>query len=129
MQLQVFLPQEILIDLPVHKVTAESEHGSFSLLPQHIDCLAILVPGILTYTSLDNEEIFVAVDEGILVKCGSEIRVSTRHAVQGRELGQLRQKIDQHFRILDDQERRMRSALAQLESGLARYFTASEWGR
>lgn len=126
MKLKLYLPQEILIDRLVKKVIAESKHGAFCLLPHHIDCLAILVPGILTYQTMEDEEVFVAVDEGILVKCDSEVRVSTRHGIQGQDLNHLKQQINRRFRILDEQERQTRTALAKLEAGLARYFTASQ---
>ncbi|PZD70912.1 ATP synthase epsilon chain [Acaryochloris thomasi RCC1774] len=124
MQIQIFLPNEILIDQSVSKVTAEAEHGTFCLLPHHIDCLAILVPGIVTLVADQGEETFVAVDEGILVKSGSEVRISTRNAAQGTELNCLKQQVEQQFRAIDEQERLTRSALAQLEASLARYFTA-----
>ncbi len=123
MQIRIFLPNEILIDQPVSKVTAEAEHGSFCLLPHHIDYLAILIPGVVTLVSEQGDETFVAVDEGILVKCGSEVRISTRNAVQGTELNSLKQQVEQQFRSIDEQERLTRSALAQLEASLARYFT------
>ena len=124
MELKVCLPREILIDQPIAKIMAESAHGAFCLLPHHIDCLAILVPGILTVTSEAGSEFFVAVDDGILVKQGDQVRISTRHAVQGHDLSHLKQQVEQRFQRLDDQERQTRTALAKLEAGLARYFIA-----
>lgn len=123
MQIRIFLPNEILMEQRVTKITAEAEHGVFCLLPHHIDCLAILVPGIVSLITEQGDEYFVAVDEGIVVKCGSEIRISTRNAVQGMDLSSLKQQVEQQFRQIDEQERRTRSALAQLEASLARYFT------
>lgn len=123
MHIQIFLPNEILIDQSVMKVTVEAEHGTFCLLPHHVDCLAIVVPGIVSLVSEHGDETFVAVDEGMLVKCGPEVRISTRNAVQGTELSRLKQQVEQQFRSIDEQERLTRSALAQLEASLARYFT------
>lgn len=123
MQVKIFLPNEILMDQRVTKITAEAEHGSFCLLPHHVDCLAILVPGIVSLMTEQGDEYFVAVDEGIAVKCGAEVRISTRNAVQGKDLSSLKQQVEQQFRQIDEQERLTRSALAQLEASLARYFT------
>ncbi|MDJ0704983.1 MAG: F0F1 ATP synthase subunit epsilon [Leptolyngbyaceae cyanobacterium MO_188.B28] len=122
MHLKLLLPTEVLIDQPVSKVIAEAESGSFCLLPRHIDFLTALAPGILLFESESGEETVVAVDEGILVKCGAEVLVSTRNAVQGNDLEHLRQQVVKQFREVDEQERLTRSALAQLEASLARRF-------
>jgi F-type H+-transporting ATPase subunit epsilon len=110
------------VDQEVAKVTAEAENGSFCLLPRHIDFVAALVPGILRFESSGGKEQFLAVDEGILVKCGQEVSVSTRNAVQGSELGTLMRTVEEQFEVLDDRERVTRSALAKLEADLVRRF-------
>ena len=122
MRLQVMLPTEILVDENVIKVIAEAENGSFCLLPRHIDFVAALVPGILSFYTLDGEEHFAAVDEGILVKCGREISVSTLNGVRGTHLGQLQTLIGERFLVLDEHERKARTALARLEAGTLRGF-------
>jgi F-type H+-transporting ATPase subunit epsilon len=122
MNLKVLLPTEVFIDREVTKVVAEAENGSFCLLPRHIDCVAALVPGLLFYTTEAGQEVFLAVDEGILVKCGVEVLVSTRHAVQGPDLGTLQRTIDEQFRVLDEKEKMARTAVAKLEADLVRRF-------
>ncbi len=119
MRLKVLLPTRVLIDQDVTKVTAEAENGSFCILPRHIDFVAALVPGILSFKS-NREEEFLAVDEGILVKCGKEVMVSTRKAVRGKNLGTLKQTVEEEFRILDEREKKTRSILAKLELDFAR---------
>ncbi len=122
MHLKLLLPTEILIDQTVTKVTAEAENGSFCLLPNHIDFVAALVPGILSFESETGEEFFLAVDEGILVKQGAVVRVSVRNAVQGENLESLQQQVQQQFRQLDEQEKLARSVLARLETSFVREF-------
>ncbi|MFO7539382.1 MAG: F0F1 ATP synthase subunit epsilon [Chloroflexota bacterium] len=122
MQLKVLLPTQVLLEEEVAKVTAEAENGSFSLLPRHIDFVAALVPGLFSFETEAGEETFLAIDEGTLVKCGREVLVSTRNAVRGRDLGQLQQVIEEQFSILDERERKTRSALARLEADLVRRF-------
>lgn len=122
MRLRILLPTQILVDQEVAKVTAEAENGSFCLLPRHIDFVAALVPGILCFESSGGKEEFLAVDEGILVKCGQEVFVSTRNAVQGSQLGTLRRTVEEQYKVLDDRERVARSALAKLEADLVRRF-------
>jgi F-type H+-transporting ATPase subunit epsilon len=121
-RLKILLPAEIALDEETSKVTAEAENGSFTLLPRHIDFVAALVPGLLSYESA-GQEVFVAIDEGILVKRGDEVLVSTRGAVRGANLGQLRQTVEEQFKTLDERERKARSAVARIEAGVVRRFT------
>lgn len=122
MRLKVLLPSHVLVDEPVRKIIAEAENGHFCLLPRHVDFVAALAPGILSWLSPEGEELFAAVDEGVLVKCGIEVLVSTRNGVRGDQLGLLRQTVDGVFRRLDEQERRSRTALARMEADFARRF-------
>jgi F-type H+-transporting ATPase subunit epsilon len=126
MRLKVLLPSEVLLDAAVTKVNAEAENGAFCLLPRHIDFVAALVPGLLSFETEDGREEFVAVDEGILVKCGAQVLVSTRQAVRGPDLGSLRQAIDEQFRMVDEQEKKARAAAARLEADLVRRFLELE---
>jgi F-type H+-transporting ATPase subunit epsilon len=119
MKLKVLLPTKILIDREVIKIVAEAENGSFCILPRHIDFVASLVPGIMSFKSGDEEE-FLAVDEGILVKWGSDVMVSTRNAVLSKNLGALQQTVKEQFRILNEREKKTRSILARLEADFVR---------
>jgi F-type H+-transporting ATPase subunit epsilon len=122
MNLKILLPSKIMIDQPVIKVNAESPHGSFCLLPKHIDFVAALTPGILSYTNTDEEDIFLAVDVGILVKKGTEVFISTRRAVEGPDLKKLHEMVEQEFKVLDDREKMVRSAAAKIEANFVRRF-------
>src|SRR5512139_4053050 len=109
MKLTVTLPNGVLVDQEVTKVTAEAENGSFCLLPRHIDFVAALVPGLLSFENAAGDEEYIAVDEGILVKCGPQFMVSTRNAVRGEPLGELRTAVRERFRAMDESERQARS--------------------
>ncbi|RJR35392.1 MAG: F0F1 ATP synthase subunit epsilon [Deltaproteobacteria bacterium] len=122
MKLKVLLPTQVLLEEETEKIIAEAENGSFCLLPRHIDFAAALVPGILSYHRPGGEEAVLAVDEGILIKCGPEVLVSTRNAVSGPDLGQLRETVEKRFKALDERERQARAALAHLEATFIRRF-------
>jgi F-type H+-transporting ATPase subunit epsilon len=119
MKLKVILPMRIFLDQEVTKVTAEAANGSFCLLPKHIDFVAALVAGIISFESEKGEE-YLAVDEGVLVKRASEVMVSTRRAVRSKDLGELKRIVKQEFRTLDERERKTRSILAKLEADFAK---------
>jgi F-type H+-transporting ATPase subunit epsilon len=126
MRLRVLLPTEVLVDEEVVKVIAEAQNGFFGVLPHHIDFVAALVPGILSFTDQDGRNHHVAVDEGVLVKCGSEVRVSVWNAVRGDALTDLQETVASRFRHLDDEQRSARTALGRLEAGALRRFVELE---
>jgi F-type H+-transporting ATPase subunit epsilon len=123
MNLKILLPFDIFAEKTgVLRIVTETRSGSFGLLPRRLDCVAALAPGILTYETAAEGEVYVAVDEGVLVKTGPEVLVSVRHAMGGADLGQLRAAVEREFLVLDDREKNVRSVLAKLESGFVRRF-------
>lgn len=119
MHLKVLLPSQVYADrIEVLRIVAETGAGSFGLLPNRLDCVAALTPGILLIETASEGEIFLAIDEGVLVKTGHEVLVSVRRAIGGNDLGKLRDAIEQQFLTLDEQEKSMRSVMAKLETGL-----------
>ena len=126
--LKVLLPFQVFAEkTDVTRVGAETRAGSFGLLSHRLDCAAALVPGILTFETVAEGEVYLAVDEGILVKAGREVLVSVR-AIAGTDLSNLREAVEQQFMNLDEQEQKVRSALAKLESGFIRQFAAFQHG-
>jgi F-type H+-transporting ATPase subunit epsilon len=121
MNLKILLPFRIFAEKAgVSRIVAETPGGSFGLLPQRLDCVAALTPGILIYEADSEGEVYVAVDEGVLVKTGPDVLVSVRRALGGTDLGQLRAAVEQEFLTLDAHEENVRSVLAKMESGLIR---------
>jgi F-type H+-transporting ATPase subunit epsilon len=121
MNLKILLPFQIFAEKTgVSRIVAETREGSFGLLPHRLDCVVALAPGILTYETTSDGEVFVAVDEGVLVKTGPDVLVSVRRALVGRELGQLREAVEREFLTLDEREQSMRSMLAKMEGDLIR---------
>jgi len=121
MNLKVLLPFGIFAEKTgVLRIVAETHEGSFGLLPQRLDCVAALVPGILIYETEMEGEVYVAVDEGVLVKTGPEVLVSVRQAIGGTDLDQLRDAVEQEFLTLDEHEQSVRSVLTKMESDFIR---------
>jgi len=121
MNLKLLLPFEVFAEKTgVSRIVAETRAGSFGLLPHRLDCVAALVPGILIYQVEPDREVYVAVDEGVLVKTGPDVFVSVRRAMGGTDLGQLREAVEKEFRALDEHEQSVRTVMAKLESGVLR---------
>jgi F-type H+-transporting ATPase subunit epsilon len=123
MNLKVLLPFQVFAEKTgVSRIVAETREGSFGLLPQRLDCVAALTPGILIYETEVEGEFYVAVDEGVLVKTGPDVLVSVRRALGGTDLGQLRDAVEKEFLTLDEHEQMVRSVMAKLEAGFLRRF-------
>ncbi len=121
MTLKLLLPFQVFAEnARVSRIVAETKEGSFGILPNRLDCVAALVPGILSYETEAHGEVFVAVDEGVLVKTGRKVLVSVRRALQGTELGLLRSAVEREFLTLDAQAQRLRAVMAKLETGFVR---------
>jgi F-type H+-transporting ATPase subunit epsilon len=121
MNLKVLLPFGIFAERTgVSRIVAETREGSFGLLPHRLDCVAALAPGILIYEPQAESEVYVAVDEGVLVKTGWDVLVSVRNAMGGTDLGQLREAVEREFLNLSDREQSVRAVMAKLESGFIR---------
>ena len=123
MNLKILLPFQIFAEKSVvSRIVAETREGSFGLLPHRLDCVAALTPGILVYETEREGEVYVAVDEGVLVKTGPDVLVSVRRALGGTDLHQLRHSVEQEFLTLDEREEDVRSVMAKLETGFLRRF-------
>lgn len=121
MNLKILLPFEIFAEKTgASRIVAETPEGSFGLLPHRLDCVAALTPGILTYETELEGEVYVAVDEGVLVKTGLDVLVSVRNAIAGPDLGQLRETVEREYLRLNEQEQNVRTVLAKMEGDLIR---------
>jgi len=123
MNLKVMLPFQIFAEKTgVSRIVAETQAGSFGLLPHRLDCVAALVPGILSYQTESDGEVFLAVDEGVMAKTGPDVLVSVRRAIGGTDLGQLHDAVKKEFLTLDEHEQSVRLVVAKLETGFLRRF-------
>ncbi len=77
---------------------------------------------LLIYETRAHGEVCLGVDEGVLVKAGSEVLVSVRRAMGGADLGQLRAVVEREYLTLDEDERSLREVSAKLESGFLHRF-------
>jgi F-type H+-transporting ATPase subunit epsilon len=119
MNLRILLPFGVFAEKSdVMRVVADTTDGSYGLLPHRLDCVAALVPGVLTYETNDRATVYVGIDQGVLVKAGDQVTVSVRRAIGGSDLSQLKDAVEREFLKLDERERNVRTAVAKMEGGL-----------
>ncbi len=98
------------------------------MLPQRLDWVVALTPGILIYESGAEKEAYMAVDEGVLVKTGPEVLVSVRRAMDGMALSLLRDAVEREFLTLGEHEQSLRASTAEMEDEFLRCFSAFQNG-
>jgi F-type H+-transporting ATPase subunit epsilon len=124
MNLKILLPFQVYAEKTgIVRIVAETGEGSFGLLPNRLDCVAALIPGILIFETEGEGEAYLAVDEGILIKTGKDVLVSVRNAMEGTDLNTLREAVRDEFLNLDAHEQHMRRMMAKMESGFIRRFS------
>ena len=123
MNLKILLPFKVFADVKnVSRVVIETSEGSYGLLPQRLDCVAALVPGIFTYESEKEGVQYVAVDTGVMVKAGDQILVSVRNAIGGADLGKLGELVKNDFKSKDENQKEVTTVIAKLEKGFIYSF-------
>ena len=117
MNLKVLVPFRVFAEIKnVESIVAETTDGFYGFLPKRLDCVAALVPGIFTYVTDADEIHYLAVDEGVMVKTGSDVFVSVCNAIKGDDLRKLQEVVKKDFMNLNENDRNMRKAMADMES-------------
>ena len=117
MSLKILLPFKVFIEVEnVTRIVAETGEGHYGFLPQRLDCVAALVAGIFTYETTTGGIKYIAVDEGVMVKTGTEVKVSVRNAIGGADLGKLHESVQKEFMLIDENEKNVRVVMAKMES-------------
>ena len=115
MRLKVLAPAKIIVDSEADKIVAKGLDGYFCLLPHHVDFVSELAPGILSLEKTGGGEESLAIDEGILVKCGDEVLVATRNAFMEAAPEKLKPADAVSQMAPDEEEARCRRIIADLE--------------
>ncbi len=113
MRLKFILPYKTIFDKEVKKITAPGSNGDFQILPKHIDGTWTLKAGILIVEA--DEELYYAINRGVVVKQGDIVYLSTIQAIAGESLKELSKTVEDSLKVLDEKERKAREVLIRLE--------------
>ncbi len=123
MKLLLSVPEVLLLDMnDVRQIIVETGIGSLGILPNRLDCVAALMPGVMRIDDQAGKRHYIAVDVGILVKRAETVEISVRHAVQGEDLSQLQSAVENLLTQREREDRDARVVLARLEGNLLRHF-------
>jgi F-type H+-transporting ATPase subunit epsilon len=120
MKVTLRLPTRLLYEARATRLTAVAPNGAFGILPNHIDFVTALVPGVLTLGFANGQEEIFGLDEGLLVKKGHQVDVVAMRGVRGDDLTSLHATVSTSFIQMDEEERQARSAVSRLEADMVR---------
>ncbi|HEY7422943.1 MAG TPA: hypothetical protein VH682_01660 [Gemmataceae bacterium] len=133
MNLEILVPDGVLLDTPIHGLRAADTSGLFGLWPNHEDFATLLVPCVLSYRDEEDREHYAAVDGGVLVlrsqtEFGNERRVSigTREAVLADRIEEVADAAAAMLAARRQEERTAREEFAELQSSLLREMRKAE---
>ena len=122
MHLKTLMPTGVVVDEEVSRIRFEAKDGSRTFLPRHVDFVTAVAQGIVSFNPIkdgvEQPEVFMACDEGILVKEGAVVRLSVRRAVVNKSLDVLVRAIGEEFKKAEEERKASHTALARLEVNL-----------
>lgn len=117
--LDIILPyQQFMHHSDVTGIIAETDRGSFGLLPHRLDCVATISPGIVVFRTKSVNEIWVAVDNGFLLKTGLAVTISVRNAFSGPDPVNLKRIVRNEFSVISDIDKKVKTIMLKLENNL-----------
>ena len=123
MHLKINIPDRVAVsETGIASIVAESPAGFFGILPHRLDCIAVLVPGILFVRQDEKDELYIATDEGVLIKTGLDVVVSVRNAIVGHDLSRMKELVEQEFLQRSEQEESVRLVLRKIEDDFTRLY-------
>lgn len=121
MKIKLNIPYRTILNKTAEKITAPGSSGEFQILPKHVDATWTLKAGILTITT-DNKDIYYAINQGVAVKEGDTVYISTFQAIAGDSLEELSKTLEESLKILNEQEKKAREVLIRLETDTIKRF-------
>jgi len=116
-KLNIVTPKQIL-EREITYIRFKDETGFFGILKGHIDFLTVLVPSLCYYRDINDREIFLAVDRGILNVREGVVFLTSREVFESEDAESLSEKIDKTILKRAESEK----AFLKMLEGIERSF-------
>lgn len=113
----------------VRYIRLKDDTGYFGLMKRHTGLLTTLVPSLVYYTDRDGEEVFMAVNGGVLSIRDGVATLTAREVYEGKDAEQLSKTIRGVIREKDIAEKTFESMLEGLERSFIEKTLELERGR
>jgi len=120
MKLKFIIPYKTVLEIEVKKITAPGSNGEFQILPKHIDGTWTLKAGILVIEA--DKDLYYAINQGVVVKQGDTVFLSTIQAIPGESLKTLSETVEDTLKVLNEKERKAREVLIRMEMETIKSF-------
>lgn len=122
-QLKVVTPSKVFLELDgVQHIMIDTIEGSYGILPNRLDFVAILEPGIMLFEESSGETSYIAHNIGLVVKKGNEVTISTHDAMQEAELGKIKESLHEEVLRLEESEAHIRQVIADIERDITSHI-------
>ena len=128
LQLEIRVPDSVVLNTAVSALRAADASGWFGLLPGHENFITLLSPCLLTYRDESGVEHFAAADGGVLFLEGEKVVIVTREAAAADRLEDVAGVAEAMLRNRRAQERTARTEFAELQTSLLRELREVERG-
>jgi F-type H+-transporting ATPase subunit epsilon len=120
LQLEVLVPEGVVVHREVRSVQASDASGRFGLLPGHEAFLTLLSPCVIAFRDEHDHERFVAADGGVLLLERDQVQVVTREAVPADSLEEVADTAADMLEARRARERLARTEFTELQTALLR---------
>jgi len=111
----ILSPLETILDEEVKKISLKGKEGSYSIFPNHLDYISSIKTNVLYYVDKHNKTYYVAINEGILVKCGNHVKLSVFSGIKGTDIKELEKKIAENIRQAEEAKKAYITSVTNLE--------------
>ncbi len=118
LDLEVLVPDGLVVQAQIKSLQATDESGRFGLLPAHQDFLTLLVPCVVIFRDSADREHYVAVDGGVLLLEKNRIAITTREAVAVDHYDEVADAAAKMLKARRLHERAAQGEFAELQSTL-----------
>lgn len=126
MNLEILVPDGVVLDTPIRGLRAADASGLFGLWPNHGDFATLLTPCVLSYRDKEDREHYAAVDGGALVLQKGQVSIGTREAVLADRIEEVADAAAAMLAARRQEERTAREEFAELQSCLLREMHKAE---
>lgn len=86
MELEILVPDEVIVRTRISALSAADASGRFGLLSHHQRFLTLLAPCVLSFREEDGSQRYAAADGGVLLLEKNRVSIVTREAVVAEAL-------------------------------------------
>ena len=115
MNLKVYTPTELVLEEQIVSFTFTERTGSVCLKPNHIDYISSFTLSTMVFVNINNEKKIIVANNGILIKCGRDLKLSSYVLEIGSDLENLKLDLEKKVDSEMEMRKQLQKSLKNLE--------------